>query len=557
MNMDATGCSALRDRPARELILPIRGSPFLGAILSVALLLRLVHLTQKNFWLDEWYSIGVARLNWPTFARLVVNREANMVLYYSLLRFWMRSGDSEAFILLPSVIFGLAAILTIWAIGYRLLSRRVGLVAAFLLAVNAFHIKYSQEVRSYSLLVLLAALSMLFFARGVEQPSRKTWILYGLVTTLAIYSHLFGILLLPAHWSSLPFLPRKKVPWNGLAASTSAVVFFTLPLGAFVLKQGGGPISWVQKPTVESVGALFYSLAGGGGLPFLALIYLVGPCLFFPRVWRSAGRSVEAWHFAVVLTSLLVPIALALAFSFIKPMFVARFLIICQPALVLLTAAGLSEIRSRWLLGGLLAVVTLFAAQAVVHYYRYPSRFEPGRGDWNSASRYVRLKAEPKDAMIFYPWNCRLPFDYFGRQYPVDTANPAIIYPEDWVEAQLTRAGPNITQVQELPNRYDRVWLVLCLDRVRSQTPVAAPLAAAYNSVVEQTFPGLSISLYAAPVRGSRAGTAGISRFPLESGRIRAFHHDKRLPTELMWSHKPIAIIVERRSFQSRVSWSG
>jgi len=31
MNMDATGCSALRDRPARELILPIRGSPFLGA----------------------------------------------------------------------------------------------------------------------------------------------------------------------------------------------------------------------------------------------------------------------------------------------------------------------------------------------------------------------------------------------------------------------------------------------------------------------------------------------------------------------------------------------
>src|SRR5258708_19912705 len=115
---------------------------------------------------------------------------------------------------------------------------------------------------------------MLFFGRGVEQPSRKTWMLYGLVTTVAIYSHLFGILLLPAHWSSLPFLPRKKVPWNGLAASTSAVVFFTLPLGAFVLKQGGGPILWVQKPTRESVGALFHSLPGVAGFSFPLFLFL-------------------------------------------------------------------------------------------------------------------------------------------------------------------------------------------------------------------------------------------------------------------------------------------
>ena len=514
MDAELNRDSALRDRPARKAILPLSGSLslLLGAILPIALLLRLLHLQQKSFWLDEWYSIGVARLNWPAFVHLIANREANMVLYYALLRFWTRFGESEVFIMLLSVLFGLAALPIVWAIGDRLLGRRVGLIAASLLAINAFHIKYSQEVRGYSLLVLLAALSMFLFVRGIEQPSRKTWIMYALVTTLTIYSHLFGAFLLPSHWMSLLFLPRQKVPWKGLVASSSAVGFFALPLGAFVLALGGGAISWVQKPTAESVGVLFYSLAGGGGLPFLALAYFVlcaSACLIFLKVWRSAGRSAEAWRFAVVLTSLLVPPALALAFSFIKPMLVARFLIICQPALVLLAAVGLSEIRSRWLMKASLTVVALLAVQAIVHYYRYPSRFEPGRGDWSGASHYVRLKAEARDAMIFYQWNCRLPFDYFGRRSPVGAADPAIIYPADWVEAQLTRLGPNSIQVQELPNRYDRVWLVLCLGKVRNETPVTAPLAAAYGSVTDQSFQGVSISLFADPVRQSGSGTSG------------------------------------------------
>src|SRR5260370_7408128 len=114
--------------------------------------------------------------------------------------------------MLLSVLFGLAALPIVWAIGDRLLGRRVGLIAASLLAINAFHIKHSQEVRGYILLVLLAALSMFLFVRGIEQPSRKTWIMYALVTTLTIYSHLFGVFILPSHWIPLLSLPPQTIP---------------------------------------------------------------------------------------------------------------------------------------------------------------------------------------------------------------------------------------------------------------------------------------------------------------------------------------------------------
>jgi len=49
MDAEVNRDSALADRPARNAILPIRGSLslLLGAILSVALLLRLIHLSRK------------------------------------------------------------------------------------------------------------------------------------------------------------------------------------------------------------------------------------------------------------------------------------------------------------------------------------------------------------------------------------------------------------------------------------------------------------------------------------------------------------------------------
>src|SRR5258708_34162023 len=111
--------------------------------------------------------------------------------------------------------------------------------------------------------------------------------------------------------------------------------------------------------------------------------------------------------------------------------------------------------------------------------------------------------------MFFYQWKCRIPFDFFADGLSVGQPYPAVIFPADWVEAKLTRLGPISIEVQELPNRYDRVWLVLCLGKVRNESPVTAPLAAAYGSVTDQSFQGVSISLFADPVRQSGSGTSG------------------------------------------------
>ena len=111
--------------------------------------------------MDEIVSVAIARLDWGTFWRVVSRSEANMVLYYGLLHFWINLGESEVAVRSISALAGCLVVPVIYSLGRRMFGTRVALISALLLAVNAFHIKFSQEARSYTLVVLLTALSSL------------------------------------------------------------------------------------------------------------------------------------------------------------------------------------------------------------------------------------------------------------------------------------------------------------------------------------------------------------------------------------------------------------
>src|ERR1035438_4219118 len=99
----------------------------------------------------------MAQLPWSDFWRMTTTTEANMSLYYVLLRGWLRFGDPAWWVRLLSALTAVAVVPIVYWIGRELLSDRAGVLAALLLAINVFHIRYSHEARSYSLVVLLVA----------------------------------------------------------------------------------------------------------------------------------------------------------------------------------------------------------------------------------------------------------------------------------------------------------------------------------------------------------------------------------------------------------------
>jgi 4-amino-4-deoxy-L-arabinose transferase-like glycosyltransferase len=482
----------------------------LAGILLLAGCLEMLFLGEQSFSLDEAYRVILARLEWPAFWWFLCHREANMSLYCFLLRIWLSVGDSEALIRALSVMPALATVLAVYVLGKHLFGLRLGLIGAFLLACNAFHVHYAQDARGYSLLVFLVVLSSLFFLKGIEQPSGRNWIVYILTSVLALYTHFFAALVLAAHAVSLLGLPRRFIPWRKLVLSTLLIGFLALPLLFFVFTRDVGQIAWLSRPGVRDIPGFFSALAGGGGNLLLAA-YLLSCLLAFVKAGKrgfGSGPHFDAWHFQFVVAWLFVPVILALGISLAKPVFLDRYLIVCLPPFVLLAALGISQIQRRWVLGVALAVLAILALRGDYFNYERMGRYQ--RFDvenWRDATRFLLSEAKPRDAVLFYHAYGVLPFEYYRSRFQGSTEKPEVVFRPG--RALLSDVNidpiPDAGFVENLPAHYDRVWLVLYPDNdIVARTPLRLSLAAHYHLVDARRFPGVGMLLF-----GKRAGHEG------------------------------------------------
>jgi mannosyltransferase len=519
--VDATESGASDQKSAESFIAPSpqgTSSPFelilLTLITAVAAALRFHSLAAKSFWFDEGVSVAIARLDWYNFARILWRREANMSLYYLFLRFWLHFGGSEFFVRSLSVLFAVASIPVIYVLGRRLFGSPVGLIAAALLAVNAYHVQYSQEGRSYSLMVFFCLLSSLHFLKCLSDPSRRNRIAYVISSVLAVYAQFFSLLLVIAQWLSLKMLDREQVPrqikndcrWIGLLAS---------PVLAFVATTGTGPLRWVQRPGLKDVWVFALHLTGNGG-PWL-LIACVASCLaaLLP-VWRTLRfRRVpwDPWRYRFLLCWLVFPIALTLAFSLVKPLFVARYFIFCLPALLLLVACGIARLRPVLMAPALLLVLVL-SFRGTVGYYKKDVDIQ--RDDWRAATRYLLDHAQSGDALLFHVPMGRMPYEFYHSVFGATPLAPIVLYPHhgdrvtflDFVEK------PDDAQLERSVPEHPRAWLVLTYAETQSGLPDARSieltklLAKFYPVVVQRDFPGIEILLYSTADAEKQIATA-------------------------------------------------
>src|SRR4051812_49657508 len=96
----------------------------LTGIVAMAAVLRLIFLGARSFWGDEIVSVKLAADNWRAFDYWILRREANMALYYLLLRGWVRWGDGEAWVRSFSAVCGILTVAAIYVFAKRLHGER-------------------------------------------------------------------------------------------------------------------------------------------------------------------------------------------------------------------------------------------------------------------------------------------------------------------------------------------------------------------------------------------------------------------------------------------------
>jgi mannosyltransferase len=230
-----------------------------GALWALAFLtalgaaMRFASIDVQSFHHDE--VITAARVIPGSFGDMlhaVKSSESNPPLYYVLAWDWAKAfGTGEVGLRSLSALFGVLTVPIAYCIGAELASRRAGLIAAALIAVNPMLIWYSQEARSYAVLVFFCAVSLLFFARALRTRRGRDLALWALASALALCSHYFAVFAvgIEAAWLLVALRSRWRVVWPAVAAVAAAGLALVPLIAAQV---NPTHIGWIEESLLST-----------------------------------------------------------------------------------------------------------------------------------------------------------------------------------------------------------------------------------------------------------------------------------------------------------------
>lgn len=295
----------------------------------------------RSYWLDELFTLYIIKLNLNDFFYVLSVREANMSLYYFALKMWSNISIDLIFLRFFSLLIGLACAFFQYKLALKLFeNKKIALFSCLVLVTNLLFFYYAQEVRGYSLYLLLSIILLYYFVIVIDSPSVKSWFIYALIASLLTYSHVLGVTFVFAQLLTLLLIKRREYI-KSLFFVGVFIFFLISPVVLFVLTVKADPVSWVPDTTFSKVIIFFSRFIFGEGKSDYIIILLCSvfyiPCLIlgFVGVIRSKSDKILSILYLFICSSLLI-ICLAL----LKPILVTRFFIYLLPLIVLFTSYG-------------------------------------------------------------------------------------------------------------------------------------------------------------------------------------------------------------------------
>jgi len=208
---------------------PLSGG-FLIAVILLAAVLRVVGAAQQSLWTDEVESLKLLTQPGADIGYVLL-RNFHGPLHKAFLVAWTTAfGLSDLSVRLSSAFLGTLTVAVTYLFGRRILGERAARWAAVLVAVNPFHIYYSQEVRAYVLLMGFGVVGLWSFLLEVRERSVRSAVLLFLTSAGAALSS-FGGLFLVAAEGVLALLAgfRRGYPWWRFVLVQLVVVVLLVP----------------------------------------------------------------------------------------------------------------------------------------------------------------------------------------------------------------------------------------------------------------------------------------------------------------------------------------
>jgi mannosyltransferase len=328
-------------------------------------------------------------------------------LYYATAWFWTQlTGTGEVGLRSVSALAGIATVPVAYLLGAELSSRRAGIVAAALVAVNPMLVWYSQEARGYALFVLLTAISLLCFVRALDHGRRRDSIGWGIASALALATHYFAAF--PIAAEALWLLRRRGRESGGVFPGLWIAGAAGLLLAPLLIHQASfAHAEWISN---FSLGhrlwetGLTFALGETGDIiarpehPLLmlvpALAAVAGLALVFARGARSDRRAAQI-PLVIAAVTVVVPLVIGLLDSG-KDYVLARNLLPALVPLLVAVAVGFTLPNARRRGAALAAVLIAYSLGFSVWASLSPALQRP---NWESVATAIGEPTEPR-AMV-------------------------------------------------------------------------------------------------------------------------------------------------------------
>lgn len=389
----------------------------LGIVSTVLLyiVVRIIGLTDSCLWFDEIFSVHAAEHAWSELFRFVALDLIHPPLFYCFLKIWIAAGgESLVWLRLFPVFFSVLAL-----IGLLLLCRELKfsgvekITALAFLGVNGSLVKYSQEVRMYSVLFCLALFSIWLLVRVLNANRKSNFFWLFFVNLLLVYTHYFGWLIVVSE--VLAVLIWRRELFRRFAFSFGFLAICFAPWAFAVLSAARANdglkqnIGWAAKPNLANVLPFVFSLhepfhyqQSSLEAPNLLLIAVPFAFVCLGAMVVAVFIEQETFIFRLLALFVVAPVVIAFVVSWILPYSVwgIRHLIIIFAPYSLLAAFALNRLRPTWLKIAAFGLLVFLALSGCVFHFARAKNVNTWCG-WETLANQVIEKDAANNLTVY------------------------------------------------------------------------------------------------------------------------------------------------------------
>lgn len=439
----------------------------------VALLMLLAAALSFTFFQSQSLRLDEAQSLWQTShtpAKIIqlVAEDVHVPLYHLILHVWQLIFGSEvALARFLSFIFFLISIPVLYLVGRLCYDVKTSLFATTLFIISPFMNWYGNEIRMYSLFVLIVLLNQYFFIKIFKLGRERDWIFFTLTAVLGIYTHYFFFLILLTNllffiYNRSLFRPRSvQNIFNSYA--TLAIVFLPWLLYVLHLGEVANTAPMLSSPTTINFFNTFSEFLFGFQTDHLNTILVslwpLTILFVFLALRKNSKMSPETIYliFAFLLPNI---VAFIVSVTF-RPVYLTRYLIFTMPSMYFILSWLISTYPRKLAFFVRGALILIMGATLVLEAV---SATTPVKERYREATAYLEENSGASDVIVV-----SAPFTIYPVLYYYNGPSALTTLPV-W---DMTKHGPIPPYTDEglpkevttLTRDHDNLWLLLSYDQ--------------------------------------------------------------------------------------------